>query len=250
MCAGGGAGFGSRKSLQTKHPQPTAEVGWCSLPGHRVRRRLLSEVPGIRRQAPGAPLCQAASGSASGPSTACRLSSLQGGSDKAPRVPGAPVFASRGKRPQVRASRKGISLIKLWAGPHFVQRLQGKGLPASPSGWNPRQPWGLGHSTQPPPPALPLQSLAGHLSPEAGLGRLSRMLSSWPFQIRLHPVGKMGMNLVAGGGLGAVDGMQDLGLPWWGIECAICQARARQSILLSVGPLFPPQLKAMSFGGQ
>lgn len=38
-------------------------------------------------------------------------------------------------------------------------------------------------------------------------------------------MGKMGVNLVAW--VGAVDGMQDLGLHWWGIECAICQARAR-----------------------
>lgn len=130
-----GQALGAGSPCRPSTTQPTTEVGWCSLPGHTVKRlllpyeRLLSEVPWIRRQAPGAPLCQAASRSASGPSTACRLSS---GSDKAPRVPGASVFVSRGKRPQVRASRKRISLIKLWAGPHSVQRLQGKGFPGAP----------------------------------------------------------------------------------------------------------------------
>lgn len=147
--------------------------------------------------------------------------------------------------------------IKLWAGPHFVQRLQGRGLPASPQCWSPRKSWAHGRSTPTSTSISPPPSLAGHLSrnigprdyPDAFVLASLITAAKTHFQIRLHPDGKVGVNLV-GAWWGWVGGMQDKGRSLVGK--GVCSlpggavlgwAGQRVYLLLFVGQLFPPHLK-------
>lgn len=115
----------------------------------------------------------------------------------------------------------------------------------------------MGAPPQPPPPSPPPPSLAGHLSrnigprdyPDAFVLASLITAAKTHFQIRLHPDGKVGVNLV-GAWWGWVGGMQDKGrslvgkgvcsLPGGGV---LGWAGQRVYLLLFVGQLFPPHLK-------